>query len=347
MTNLEKINSAYKHDFLKMPFELTKEEYSKEELLKLIRANQKNNSRYSIDYWLYRGYSEDVAKIKVKEIKAYESATRKKKLPQCKEYYTAKGYSEEDAKQMAKEYSNIRSVRCVEYYLNKGYNEKDAIMMLKKSQNNSEYIDYDKRVNNTDIEYYLNKGYNEKEAKQKLKERQSTFSLEKCIEKYGKEKGLEVFNERQEKWQETLNSKSQEEIDDMNRRKNYSIYKNDSELKKIRSKIKNTRIKRGLQLSDEQLSDFEVYSKRVWIYTRANNLSLLSNFDKRGRIDLKNDAYHLDHKFSIYQGFKNNIPPWIIGSIYNLEMIPATKNCGKGGKCSLDKDSLFSSFFKL
>jgi hypothetical protein len=33
-----------------------------------------------------------------------------------------------------------------------------------------------------------------------LKNRQTTFSLEKCIKKYGEEKGLEVFNNRQKKW---------------------------------------------------------------------------------------------------------------------------------------------------
>ena len=72
---------------------------------------------------------------------------------------------------------------------------------------------------NTSITRWLNKGFSEEEAKIELSKRQSTFSLEKCIEKYGEEKGLEVFNKRQEKWQKTLNSKSQEEIDEINRSK--------------------------------------------------------------------------------------------------------------------------------
>jgi len=65
------------------------------------------------------------------------------------------------------------------------------------------------------------KGLSEEEVK--VKEKQTTFSLKKCITKYGEEKGLEVFNERQRKWQETLNNKSQEEIDDFNRRKSSGI----------------------------------------------------------------------------------------------------------------------------
>lgn len=69
------------------------------------------------------------------------------------------------------------------------------------------------------IDYYLKRGFTEEEGKQKIKERQTTFSREKCIEKYGEEEGLKIFNERQKKWQETLNSKSPEEIERINKSK--------------------------------------------------------------------------------------------------------------------------------
>lgn len=57
---------------------------------------------------------------------------------------------------------------------------------------------------NTRIDYYLDKGYSEDEAKEMLKERQRTFTLEKCIQKYGKEKGEKIFTERQKRWQKSL-----------------------------------------------------------------------------------------------------------------------------------------------
>lgn len=53
----------------------------------------------------------------------------------------------------------------------------------------------------TSIEYWLKKGYTEEEAKEKLSERQRTFTLEKCIKKYGEEKGLEIWKDRQFRWQ--------------------------------------------------------------------------------------------------------------------------------------------------
>lgn len=82
-----------------------------------------------------------------------------------------------------------------------------AKMVEKKRQNHT---------NPLSIDYYTSKGYSEEEAKQLLKERQSTFSLEKCIEKYGEEEGHRKFNERQEKWQNNLNSKPEEEIKRIN-----------------------------------------------------------------------------------------------------------------------------------
>jgi len=52
----------------------------------------------------------------------------------------------------------------------------------------------------TRIEYYLNKGMTEEEAAIALTERQTTFSLEICIEKYGEEEGLKRWQERQNTW---------------------------------------------------------------------------------------------------------------------------------------------------
>ena len=51
------------------------------------------------------------------------------------------------------------------------------------------------------VEYWINKGYCEDEARKLVTERQRTFTLEKCIEKYGKIEGLKVWQERQFKWQ--------------------------------------------------------------------------------------------------------------------------------------------------
>ena len=56
----------------------------------------------------------------------------------------------------------------------------------------------------TRVEYWIAKGYSEEEAKELLRNRQTTFTLQKCIDKYGKEEGEKIFNDRQKRWLNSL-----------------------------------------------------------------------------------------------------------------------------------------------
>lgn len=71
-----------------------------------------------------------------------------------------------------------------------------------------------------------------------LKQRQTTFSKDICIEKYGEKEGIKVWQKRQNKWQNNLKSKPQEEINRINRAKTtnmkyYSISSYEREIKEI------------------------------------------------------------------------------------------------------------------
>lgn len=95
--------------------------------------------------------------------------------------------------------------------------EKDAViqtllkdMAQKKREENN---------NPLTIEYYIKRGSTKREAKKLLRMRQRTFSLDICIKKLGKDKGKKRFQERQEKWQNTLNSLPLEEIQRINKAK--------------------------------------------------------------------------------------------------------------------------------
>jgi hypothetical protein len=70
----------------------------------------------------------------------------------------------------------------------------------------------------TSKEYWIKRGYTEEESKEMVRKRNS-FTKEKCITKYGEEAGLVFWKNRQIKWQNTLKSKSLEEIDRINRAK--------------------------------------------------------------------------------------------------------------------------------
>lgn len=64
-----------------------------------------------------------------------------------------------------------------------------------------ESVDYGSITKSSDLEWWIEKCNGDIElAKELYKERQTTFTLEKCIKKHGKEQGTQIFNNRQEKW---------------------------------------------------------------------------------------------------------------------------------------------------
>ena len=213
-----------------------KQGLSEEESIQKAKKYAKSINVLCKEYYISRGFSEIFAKEQISKIQTKRSKKQIKsgkrdnsKLPQCKEYYLKKGFSEEESIQKAKVYSKERSNKCIEYYLKKGFSEEESIQKIKEIQkknslkykekkrlNPEKYLD----VQTTQLGYWIKKGYSEEDAKKQLSERQNTFSLQICIDKYGLEEGTKVFNKRQEKWQETLNSKPQEEIDRINKSKN-------------------------------------------------------------------------------------------------------------------------------
>lgn len=78
-------------------------------------------------------------------------------------------------------------------------------------------------------------------------------------------------------------------------------------------------------------------AKKVYYWTSKNDLTQLENYEKRGLL-----GYHLDHKYSITEGFKNKILPKIIGSMRNLEFIPCQENVKKGTRCSISLEELLN-----
>jgi len=54
--------------------------------------------------------------------------------------------------------------------------------------------------NNTTLAYWIKLGFSEAEAKEQISNRQRTFTIEKCIEKYGEVKGTQRWVDRQELW---------------------------------------------------------------------------------------------------------------------------------------------------
>jgi hypothetical protein len=89
----------------------------------------------------------------------------------------------------------------------------------------------------------------------------------------------------------------------------------------------------------KKLNEFKLYKKKVISITKKQSIHELPNFNKRGVSGIDGN-YHLDHKFSIVEGFKQNINPEFIGNINNLEFIPWIDNIKKRTNCSINKKEL-------
>jgi len=112
----------------------------------------------------------------------------------------------------------------------------------------------------------------------------------------------------------------------------------------VKERLKQNRIKNGTQVSDDNLSDYEKYRKKVSYYTRKYKKELYNNWNGLDYYDneliIENRKYNfnderyltIDHKISVKKGFENNIEPIVIGNINNLCI---TKRCNNSSKGSL------------
>ena len=102
-----------------------------------------------------------------------------------------------------------------------------------------------------------------------------------------------------------------------------------------------TKIKLGLATPKELKNDWELYQEQVTNYT---NLSWKHYHDLINPTHLvRGNEYELDHKFSRTEGFKQSIPPEIIGHYANLELITKKENRSKRTKCSITLSELYEA----
>ena len=152
--------------------------------------------------------------------------------------------------------------------------------------------------------------------------------LETCILKYGK-----PF----QKTEKFIESRKNTSID------RYGV-ENPSQAKSIKEKIRISNESSGNWTKQESLEYFELYKRKVRNISdkfRSN----LKNIEKVGQKHINDEAYEVDHIFSIYDGFNNNIPTYIIGDIVNLKCIPWKENNKKRTTSLLTIEELYELFY--
>jgi hypothetical protein len=114
-------------------------------------------------------------------------------------------------------------------------------------------------------------------------------------------------------------------------------------LKEVREKQYQTKVKKGLITPRELRSNRDLYYAEVKKFTEK---SWLVHFNKINPKRLNRSVYTLDHIYSVQMGFRNNIPPYIIGHWTNLQMLEGSINSSKGLDCWKEESKLFEDFFK-
>jgi hypothetical protein len=116
---------------------------------------------------------------------------------------------------------------------------------------------------------------------------------------------------------------------------------NVSQIKQIYDKIIKTKIETNQIIPEELLSEWDVYKRKIRKITNSNKKSLFENWNGLDYYDGENirscfsySHTHrfyptIDHKISVFYGFKNNIEPEIVGDIENLCITKRYLNCIK------------------
>lgn len=109
-----------------------------------------------------------------------------------------------------------------QYWIDKGFSYDEAIHHINSRKTKAinslrKSFALSNNRTSTQLQYWIDKGYSDNIAREKLSERQTTFSLQKCVDKYGESDGTKKWQDRQIKWQNTLKSKSSEDIRKINK----------------------------------------------------------------------------------------------------------------------------------
>lgn len=97
-------------------------------------------------------------------------------------------------------------------------------------------------------------------------------------------------------------------------------------------------IAEGRRLSPEDVKAFKGYRQEV---RRLSNIAFRQNLSHLGK---RSRDLHLDHHFSVLQGFLDGIDPVIVGHVTNLRLIPRQDNQSKGAQCTKSKAQLLRDY---
>ena len=295
------------------------------ELKKKLQLQKKQNNPLNLEY-----YQKNYPELTLSEQQKLWHKYTKENNYQCKEYYLNKGMSIEEAEILKNEKTKIAtdkiskkvsgelngmhssktsqekrnsiSPKRIEFYERK-YPESSHEEHLKMLQDQINKTNNSNKINhgyNTTIEYYLDKGLSYEDAYLKLKERQTTFSLQKCIDKYGEEIGHIKFAQRQKKWLNSL----------------YKNFQNNGD-----GRSKQSKFAKDLIINICKYFEIEIPKKEFYIYDKQNKRAYAYDFQYNYHIiEFNGDFWHCNP--NIYnEDFYNKVKQKYAKDIWEYDKI--------------------------
>jgi hypothetical protein len=96
----------------------------------------------------------------------------------------------------------------------------------------------------------------------------------------------------------------------------------------------------SIRIPFEEIERFETYSKTVRSLTRFSFNKNKNLIDPYGLKELDSKKYHIDHIYSISDGYRNDVDPKIIASYHNLRVVKKLENLQKGRKSGMELSEL-------
>ena len=187
------------------------------------------------------------------------------------------------------------------------------------------------------IDFYLKKGYSQEAAEELISKHQ--LSNAGVHRQYYENKGysLEEIDIIMEEINKRKDSSSINFI-----RSNYP-HEDTSKFYEHYNRSKSSRYREVgvLAKDDPRQSERDAYYTAVRYYTRISSKLLCVCPGVSGK-NIGN--YHIDHIFSVAEGFRNKVNPKIIGSVVNLQWLLCEENTSKRARCDITLEELLRKY---
>ena len=91
----------------------------------------------------------------------------------------------------------------------------------------------------------------------------------------------------------------------------------------------------SIRIPNDKIKKFKIYSKKVRSLTRFNFSRNIHQIENSTLKINDSNSYHIDHIYSVIDGFLNSVNPEIIASYHNLKVISKEENLKKGRKSDI------------